>query len=130
MRILSVAVLICLTLACTKSSDKTEQRKEIPPAGMAGSNQAPDAGREQTLAEAQKNRRVLKGKVIEAIYKEGFAYVRLDIEKDDSVWVAIVNQKPTVGEYISVQEQAVLTDFHSKSLDRTFTKIVFGSIVN
>jgi hypothetical protein len=134
MRLLSALLFLSLfATACSKPASK----EDIPPPGMAGTHpgsinidhtmETPD---QRALSDAQKNRRVLKGKVVEAIYKEGFAYVRLEMGAEASTWVAIVNQKPAVGESISVQEQAVLTDFHSKSLDRTFTKIIFGSIVD
>lgn len=128
MKKLSFVFTLLLIAACSKSSKEQKADEATPPAGMAGSHHAAITPEEQALAEAQKHRKVFKGKVEEAIYKEGFAYVRLDANKE-SIWVAVVNQKPVVGDQITVQEQAVLTDFHSKSLDRTFPKIIFGAIV-
>jgi hypothetical protein len=124
---------------CNKGCEKNTGQ-ELPPAGLAGTGERPGSINlnhppgmnpieQKAWSEAQKNRPILKGKVVEAVYKEGFAYVRLDTGSNTSAWVAIVNQKPTIGQEISVQEQALLTDFHSKSLDRTFDKIVFGTIV-
>ena len=138
MRLISSLILLSiLCLSCTKTSDAPAAKSEVPPAGLAGTqpgtitaDHSNDTPEQRALAQAQLNRRVIKGKVVEAIYKEGFAYVRLEMNGDSSTWVAIVNQKPSVGESISVQEQAVLSDFHSKSLDRTFAKIIFGSIVD
>lgn len=139
MRLISALLLLAiLSLSCTKTSETPVAKGEIPPAGLAGTSQpgtittdhSNDTPEQRALRQAQLNRRVIKGKVVEAIYKEGFAYVRLEMNGDSSTWVAIVNQKPNVGESISVQEQAVLSDFHSKSLDRTFAKIIFGSIVD
>lgn len=136
MRIKHFSFLVILSLqlaimACNRAPKGDEA--DVPPAGLAGANQKagsinldhpPTAG-----ATHDPHRAVLKGKVVEAIYKEGFAYLRLELNDKESTWVAIVNQKPTVGQLIAVQEQAVLSDFHSKSLDRTFSKIVFGSII-
>lgn len=141
-KLLTAIALICLlNTGCGKNCDSAGmQPSPIPPSGLAGTGDAPGSinldhppamgkSDQKALAEAQKNRPIITGKVVEAIYKEGFAYVRLEGSADSSTWIAIVNQKPTVGQTISVQEQAVLTDFHSKSLDRTFEKIIFGSIV-
>jgi len=124
---LAIFALVLIS-ACSKSSTEEKANEATPPAGMAGSHHSTMTPDEQALAEAQKHRKIFRGKVEEAIYKEGFAYVRLDANSE-SIWVAVVNQKPVVGDQIAVQEQAVLTDFHSKSLDRTFPKIIFGAIV-
>jgi hypothetical protein len=126
---LFVTLSLVLLSGCTKSCQEQKPKEDVPPAGIAGSRHVTVSPEEQALAEAKKNRRVLKGKVVEAIYKEGFAYIRLETPSETS-WVAIVKQKPVVGDVIAVQEQAVLTDFHSKSLDKTFPKIIFGAIVD
>lgn len=138
--VLSIGFTLLITSGCSKSCSKDTNDEAMPPAGLAGTNEHPgsinlghppgmDPAEQKAWSEAKKNRPLLKGKVVEAVYKEGFAYIRLETKPDTSTWVAIVNQKPTIGQSITVQEQAVLTDFHSKSLDRTFDKIVFGSIV-
>ena len=136
--VLTIVCLLSFVGGCPKSSGNAS-KDEIPPAGLAGTGERagsintdhpPQTAEQNALAQAKLNRPIITGKIVEAIYKESFAYVRLEVGSNADTWVAIVNQKPTIGQVIKVQEQAVLKDFHSKSLDRTFDKITFGSIVD
>jgi hypothetical protein len=127
-RLLLTVLGLALLSACSKSC-KDAAKEEVPPSGMAGSHHTTMTPEERALADAQKQRKVLKGEVIEAIYKEGFAYILLKTDAE-TTWVAVVKQKPAVGDKVAVQEQAVLKDFHSKSLDRTFDKIIFGALID
>jgi hypothetical protein len=66
---------------------------------------------------------------LEAIHnKEGFSYLRVRKAQGNEEWVALVGATPKVGQDVVIEEQAVLTDFHSKSLNRVFGKIIFGAI--
>lgn len=68
----------------------------------------------------------LSGKVIETMSSGGYTYV--NIEKDgNKTWVAVPNIKVTVGEEIAFQPGMVMANFTSKSLGRTFDKIVFST---
>ena len=68
----------------------------------------------------------LSGKVVETMSSGGYTYV--NIEKDgNKTWVAVPNIKVTVGEEIAFQPGMVMANFTSKSLGRTFDKIVFST---
>lgn len=133
--IVQVGILASIVSGCPESNKGPAAI--VPPSGLAGTAN-PDASDDgnhfkhpmgKAVVDDKMQRPVVTGKVIEAIYKEAFAYIRLELKDGVSEWAAVVNQKPTVGQMISVQEQAVMKDFHSKSLDRTFDKITFGSVV-
>jgi hypothetical protein len=71
----------------------------------------------------------LSGKVIETLNSGGYTYV--NIEKDgNKTWVAVPQSKISVGQELSFKPGSVMTDFSSKTLNRTFDTIVFsGGIV-
>jgi hypothetical protein len=67
----------------------------------------------------------LSGKVVETLDSGGYTYV--NIEKDgNKTWVAIPQSKITVGKEMSFKPGSVMTDFTSKSLNRTFDTIIFS----
>lgn len=69
------------------------------------------------------------GKVLETMDSSGYTYVLL--EKDDvKTWAAIPQTKVAVGETLTVQPGMVMPSFTSKTLNRTFSNIIFsGGVV-
>jgi len=68
----------------------------------------------------------LSGKVIETLESGGYTYI--NIEKDgNKTWVAIPQTKVSVGQEMSFKPGSVMTNFTSKSLNRTFETIIFSS---
>ena len=66
----------------------------------------------------------LSGKIAETMNSGGYTY--LCIEKDSKkTWVAIPETKVSVGENISLPPGYEMVNFTSKTLNRTFEKIVF-----
>ncbi|MES2503854.1 MAG: hypothetical protein V4534_03145 [Myxococcota bacterium] len=105
---LSPLFLIVLVAGCT---DSAKPEPALPPVGLAGS---------QKLQAAAKYR----GAVKEVIEKEQFSYVRVGDN-----WFALVGVKLKKGEMVSIEEQAVFNNFQSKTLNRTFKKIIFGILL-
>ena len=67
----------------------------------------------------------LSGKVVETLDSGGYTYV--NIEKDSkNTWLAIPQTKITVGKEMSFKPGSVMTDFTSKSLNKTFDTIIFS----
>ncbi len=68
----------------------------------------------------------VSGKVIETMDSGGYTYALL--EKDGKqTWVAAPKMKIEKGETISFQPGPVMENFTSKTLKRTFEKIVFSA---
>ncbi|HDH05767.1 MAG TPA: DNA-binding protein [Nitrospirae bacterium] len=68
----------------------------------------------------------LSGKVVEMMNSGGYTYV--NIEKDGKkTWVAVPRMKVVVGQDISFQPGMAMSNFTSKTLERTFETIVFSS---
>lgn len=64
------------------------------------------------------------GEVRETFDSGGFTYVRLDTG-DVDVWVAGPRTRIAVGDTLATSEGALMADFHSRTLDRTFDRIWF-----
>ncbi len=68
----------------------------------------------------------LSGKVAETMDSGGYTYMKL--EKDGkNTWVAIPNTKVTVGQDVSVAQGMTMSNFTSKSLNKTFDSIIFSA---
>lgn len=69
---------------------------------------------------------IISGKVVETMNAGGYTYIRL--EKDGRTgWVAVPTMEVKVGDEISLLPGAEMGPFASKSLNRTFDKIIFSA---
>ena len=115
-RLLTLMLLLSL-VNCTNSCSS---EKKVPPAGLAGSVLSKDQ------AANKKERNIIHGSILEVIKKEGFSYLQIQTATGEKEWIAILASSEAVGNSVRIEEQVVLTDFHSKSINRTFPKIIFG----
>ena len=67
----------------------------------------------------------LSGKVVETMNAAGYTYVLLE-KKGKKTWVAVAEMKVTVGQDMAFRASAPMTQFTSKSLNRTFDVIYFS----
>ncbi len=65
-------------------------------------------------------------KVLETLDSGGYTYIQVQ-EGSESYWIAMTQRAVTKGATISYNEQGWMQDFHSKTLNRTFDKILFAS---
>jgi len=65
-------------------------------------------------------------KVMESIDSGGYSYIKVD-EAGQSYWIAMTQRPVKKGESITYNEQGWMNQFHSKTLNRTFDKILFAS---
>lgn len=68
------------------------------------------------------------GKVLEVKDVESFTYLRLKT-KDGEIWAAVKKTPMKVGTDVTIDNPTVMTNFESKTLNKTFDRIVFGSLV-
>jgi hypothetical protein len=69
---------------------------------------------------------ILNGEIIETMNAAGYTYILLDTGTE-KVWAAASETSVAVGQRVSVPAGQVMTSFPSKTLNRTFDKIVFTS---
>jgi len=79
-----------------------------------------------TEASASQSTPSLSGKVVETMSSGGYTYI--NIEKDGTkTWVAVPAMTVTVGQEISVAQGMPMSNFTSKSLNKTFETIIFST---
>ncbi len=64
------------------------------------------------------------GKVLEVMDASIYTYMQVTSDKGP-VWIAASKTKVAKGDTISYPDGSVMTNFNSKSLNRTFEKIIF-----
>jgi hypothetical protein len=71
---------------------------------------------------------VVKGEVVEIKDVEGFSYLRLKTQQGET-W-AVVGQAPVKkGDQVTIKDAMVNHDFRSRTLNKTFKTIYFGTLV-
>ena len=103
-----VAALLCTGVFASPKADSAAPGKQVPPA----------------KAEAKADP-VLSGKVVETMNAGGYTYVCLE-KRGNKMWVAVPEMKVTVGQKIGFQPGMEMINFTSKSLNRTFERIIFS----
>jgi hypothetical protein len=66
-----------------------------------------------------------KGKVLETMDSGGYTYVQID-ENGQKVWVAAMQTPVKVGDTVEFPDSPPMVNFQSKTLKRTFDKIIFA----
>ena len=112
----SSLALIFGLIAC--SNDTSEIN---PPEQAAKQSQLPV----QTPSDPQLA--AFSGKVLETQDVSPYTYVRLDDGAGNEIWAAVPETRLEIGEEIALKGGVVMTDFSSKTLNRTFESIIFAS---
>lgn len=127
---LAVALIACGKNEPAKEAGKDKAAVQAPagqtaPAGKEAAGEAAPAGKEAAAPPA-----ALKGKVAETMDASGYTYVRLDDGSGKEMWAAVPKTDLKVGEEITLQGGSVMENFNSKTLNKTFEKIVFATGVS
>jgi hypothetical protein len=129
-----LTTLLCAAVATlTFSCKKTEApAAAAPPAAQTGSAPAqmppghPNV--DDSLAAATgKPGELVTGKVLEAKNSAGFTYVKLQTSSGE-VWAALPQAEVKTGADLTIVKTMTTEKFESKSLGRTFDKLIFGTI--
>jgi hypothetical protein len=67
-----------------------------------------------------------KGKVLSTMDAAGYTYIEVE-EKGQKLWVAVMQVKIKAGDEVEFPDSQPMENFHSKTLNRTFDKIIFSS---
>lgn len=74
---------------------------------------------------ARSNTNSLSGKVFETMNSGGYTYINIEKDKKN-IWVAIPQSDVKVGQEISVIPGMTMSNFESKTLNKTFESVVFS----
>ena len=66
-----------------------------------------------------------KGKVLSTMDAAGYTYLEVE-ENGQKLWVAVMQTKVKVGDQVEFPDCPPMVNFHSKTLNRTFDKIIFA----
>ncbi len=71
---------------------------------------------------------VVKGEVLEVKAAENFSYLLLKTAQGE-VWAAVLKGQITKGDSVTLENVSVMNNFESKTLNKTFDRILFGNVV-
>lgn len=66
-----------------------------------------------------------KGKVLQTMDAAGYTYIEVE-ENGQKLWVAVMQAKVKVGDTVEFPDSPPMVNFQSKTLKRTFDKIIFA----
>jgi hypothetical protein len=69
-----------------------------------------------------------KAKVASTVNAAGYTYIEVE-EQGKKLWVAVMGIKVKKGDEVEFPDSAVMENFHSKSLNRTFDRIMFAPAI-
>lgn len=119
---LSVAILVAAALvACKKPEAKSPAAKAGQPAAAAAAPGAQAPGTAQPAAQA------MKGKVLEKLEAPPYSYLKLQTASGEA-WAAVPASKAAVGADVGVVNAFPMQDFESKTLNRKFAVVYFGTL--
>ena len=72
---------------------------------------------------------LLKGKILEKIDADRYSYLRLSTESGE-IWAAVLQTGHKVGDEVTIPDPMPMDGFTSKTLNRTFERIMFGTLAD
>jgi hypothetical protein len=115
-----ILALFVFILGCEDKNNTTALHEEVPVAGNV------------TILDIKENYKalnvqspVLRATIIESKDVTNYTYLLLE-DKTGEVWAAIPKTPVKTGDEITISNIAVMKDFHSKTLEKTFDLILFA----
>ena len=96
----------------SKTNPSTQAGKQSPASVQAPSDPQPAS---------------YSGKVVEKQDVDPYTYVRMDGGAGNDIWAAVPKTQLEIGEEITLKDGIVMSNFKSKTLNRTFESIIFAS---
>ena len=69
-----------------------------------------------------------KGKVVSTANAAGYTYIEVE-ENGKKLWAAVIQTKVKQGDMVEFPDSPPMENFHSKSLNRTFERIIFSPLL-
>jgi hypothetical protein len=111
MLLVALAILLLTLPGCSRD------KKEEPPAEKPQVTMKPDLPKEVTS---------IKGKVLEVVDSGSFIFILLD-RGEQQIWATVPAVDVKVGEEVTLLYANIFSNFHSKSMNRTFDELIFSS---
>ena len=126
----ALVILAVVTLAAMGCKKKEEAPKTMAPQGGMPAQQMPGAAPGANPHAGLKPQEIPagaghKGKVVSTMNSGGYTYVEVE-ENGQKIWVAVMETKVKAGDVVEFPDSPPMVNFQSKSLNRTFDKIIFA----
>ena len=95
------------------------------PAGHGGAAAAPAI---RSTVDTGELKEPHKGKVVQIINSGGYTYVQLKKKSGEKIWLAVPQAQIEVGSQMTFNPGMLMQNFQSKTLNRTFDRIVFTDL--
>lgn len=126
-----VVLLLAISALAVAGCQKKEEQKAAAPQGAPA--QAPAPGTQGGDPHAGLKPQEIpagaghKGKVLSTKDAAGYTYLEVE-ENGQKLWVAVMQNKDVkVGDMVEFPDSPPMVNFQSKSLNRTFDKIIFAA---
>jgi nitrous oxide reductase accessory protein NosL len=129
----AVVLVALVALAAAGCKKKEEAAPQAPPTGMPA-QQVPAAAPAGDPHSGMKPQAIPagtpthKGKVLTTMDAAGYTYMEVE-ENGQKLWVAIMQTPIKVGDVVEFPDSPPMANFQSKTLKRTFEKIIFAPAV-
>lgn len=128
---LSLALIACSD-SDNKQADQSTQSKNAAPTTQAPAQSGQQQGQRQLTASQQAALAAAKGlpkqgKVMEMMHAAGYTYMNVDTGAGKPMWIAASMMRIKPEQKVKWTDAAVMNNFTSKSLHRTFDQILFVS---
>jgi hypothetical protein len=107
----ALAILLLILPGCSR--DKQEPTAEKPQV-----TEKPDLPQEEVTS--------IKGKVLEVVDAGSFIFILLD-RGEQQIWATVPAVDVKVGEEVTLLYANIFSNFHSKSMNRSFDELIFSS---
>lgn len=114
MRRLSVVLLVALAVAGCKKPEPARTQPNTAAPGMPAPAEGPSASG-------------VKGKILERLDAPPYTYLKLKTAQGEA-WAAVPKTDAAVGTEVTVAGAMPMTDFESKTLNRKFDLVYFGTL--
>jgi hypothetical protein len=124
MRFVSLSLLVLLVAACARKDVPASVPTKAPALAAAASVDVPSAAPVTGAAPAFST---VSGVVQETLGASDYTYMRLKTA-DGEIWAAVTMATVTKGQQVTVINAMPMDGFESKTLNRRFERIVFGTL--
>lgn len=125
--VVMLAIVVMAAAGCKKKEEAPKaMAPEAAPAGQMPAAAAPGGDPHAGLKPQEiKPGAGHKGKVLETMDSGGYTYVLIE-ENGQKLWVAAMQTEVKVGDTVEFPDSPPMVNFQSKTLKRTFDKIIFA----
>jgi hypothetical protein len=123
----TICALSLALIACSDSDNKQAAQTTQAPAQSAQEPGQQQLSASQQAAIAAAKDLPKQGKVTEMMHAAGYTYMKVDAGTGKSMWIAASMMRVKPEQTVKWTDAAVMSNFTSKSLHKTFDQILFVS---